>query len=110
MQKQRFYDAMALLEIAGLNNTDQWIPIDKIAEIRSYLLTNQEELEVKLPKFVIGDLSRLHDDSKYKRSILSLIRRLALYCSSILIRKRLKDIKKKTMYGYKLATKITCTR
>tara|TARA_B110001452_G_C14957400_1_gene334824 strand:- start:78 stop:410 length:333 start_codon:yes stop_codon:yes gene_type:complete len=110
MQKQRFYDAMALLEIAGLNNTDQWIPIDKIAEIRSYLLTNQEDIEVKLPKFVIGDLSHLHDDIKYKRTILSLIRRLALYCSSILIRKRLKDVKKKTKYGYRLATQIKCTK
>jgi len=109
MQKQRVYDAMALLEIAGLNNTDQWIPIDKIAEIRSYLLTNQEELEVKLPKFVIGDLTLLNDDSKYKRTILSLVRRLALYCSSAIIRIRLKDKKRQTMYGYKLATQIPCT-
>ena len=110
MQKQRFYDAMALLEIAGLNNTDQWIPIDKIAEIRSYLLTNQEELEVKLPKFVLGDLTLLKDDSKYKRTILSLIRRLALYCSSAILRKRIRDIKKKTNYAYRLATPISCTR
>tara|TARA_B110000858_G_C17727929_1_gene438573 strand:- start:73 stop:408 length:336 start_codon:yes stop_codon:yes gene_type:complete len=111
MQKQRIHDAIALLEIAGLTtDTDSWICIDKIAEIRSYLLTNQEEIEEKLPKFVIGDLSLLDDNSKYKRTILSLIRRLALYCSSAILRKRLKDIKKKTNYGYKLATPISRTR
>ena len=106
MQQQRLH-AKTVLEIAGLT-TDQWIPIDKLSELRSYLILNQDLLEKTLPKYVIGNLWLLNDDSKYKRSILSLIRRLALFCSSILMRKRLKDIKKKTKYGYKLAT--PCTR
>ena len=110
MQQQRIHDAIALLEIAGLtNDTDSWICIDKIAEIRSYLILNQKDIEKTLPKFVIGDLTLLNDDSKYKRTILSLIRRLALYCSSAIIRIRLKDKKRQTMYGYKLATQIPCT-
>ena len=108
MQKQRIHDAIVLLGLAGLTNTDSWICIDKIAEIRSYLILNQKDIEKTLPKFVIGDLTLLNDDSKYKRTILSLIRRLALYCSSAIIRTRLKDKKKKTNYGYKLATQIPC--
>ena len=94
-REQRLY-AITLLEIAGLT-TDQWIPIDQLSEVRSYLILNQEEIGKSLPKYVIGNLGLLHDDSKYKRSILSLIRRLALFCSSILLRTRLKDIKKKTI-------------
>jgi hypothetical protein len=110
MQKQRIHDAIALLELAGLTDTESWVCIDKIAEIRSYLILNQKDIEKTLPKFVVGDLSLLNDDNRANRTILSLIRRLALFCSSAIIRKRLKDIKKKTNYGYRLATPISCTR
>ena len=109
MQK-RFKTAIAILQMAGLTDTESWVCIDKISEIRDYLILNQKDIESTLPKFVIGDLSLLNDDNRAKRTILSLIRRLALFCSSAIIRKRLKDIKKKTNYGYRLATPISCTR
>ena len=109
MQK-RFKTAIAILQMAGLTDTESWVCIDKIVDLRDYLILNQEEIEKTLPKFVVGDLTLLNDDSKFKRTILSLIRRLALYCSTAIIRKRLKDKKKKSNYGYKLATPISCTR
>jgi hypothetical protein len=72
---------------------------------------NHEELSRNLPKKVVGDLSRLNDDIKFRRTLVSFIKRLAHYCNSALLTKRLGEVKKKkrvngkrgTIYGYKLA-------
>ena len=105
---ERYQTASALLTLAGFVDRDNWVCIDKIAELRSHILTNREELKQQLPKCVVGDLSRLSNDAKYRRTLLSFIRRLALFCDSAIVRKRLyeKTLNKKrlSVYGYKLAT------
>ena len=108
MTKARIQTAISLLKIAGFSKTDDWISIDKIADIRAHIVAHEQELKKTLPKCVLGDLSRLVDDNKFRRTLLSFIRRLALYCSSAIVRKRLgekrKNKKRTTVYGYKLAT------
>ena len=106
---ERYQTASALLALAGFVDRDNWVCIDKIAELRSHILTNREDLKQRLPKFVVGDLSRLSNDAKYRRTLLSFIRRLALFCDSAIVRKRLcektlKNKKRLSVYGYKLAT------
>ena len=110
MSKVRVQTAISLLKVAGFFKNDDWISIDKIADIRAYILAHEQELKKTLPKCVLGDLSRMYDDQKYRRTLLSFIRRLALYCSSAIVRKRLgekrKNKKRTTVYGYKLASPI----
>jgi len=107
--KERLRTAAALLTLAGFEDKDNWISLDQIAETRAYILSNRDELHTKLPKSVLGDLSRLCDDAKYRRTLLSFIRRLAIFCDSAIVRKRLcekrlKNKKRHSVYGYKLAS------
>ena len=107
--RERFQTATALLTLAGFVDKDNWISLDQIAETRAYILSKREELHTKLPKSVLGDLSRLYDDVKYRRTLLSFIRRLAIFCNSAIVRKRLcekrlKNKKRHSVYGYKLAS------
>lgn len=107
---ERYQTAITLLALAGFKDRETWIRIDQIVELRSYIMKNRDELDQKLPKSVLGDLSRLCDDEKYRRTLLSFIRRLAIYCSSAIVRKRLrqkrKENKRCSIYGYKLAMPI----
>ena len=106
--KERYKTAAALLALAGFSGQSKWVSIDTIADIRAHVISNKSELEKKLPRSVTGDLSRLHDDVKYRRTLLSFIRRLAFYCSSAIVRKRIgqrrKNKKRHSVYGYKLVT------
>jgi hypothetical protein len=110
MSSKRFETAYTLLKLAGFTQTSssasEWVSIDKIADIRAHVISKKSELERNLPRAVLGDLSRLSNEDKYRRTLLSFIRRLAFYCHSAIIRKRIgqtkRNKKKHSVYGYKL--------